>query len=318
MPKLIRKARADKGQPWSEARRQAAAIKAGRGGRVAKMVASKIAHGVGQDLNASIIPQVDFVPERIETDEEIDARISDRFEIMGMMATATGLGVNRSLIISGPPGVGKSHDVEVMMNEMIAKGRKADHIKGFLRPTGLYKKLYENRGKDCLIVFDDCDSVFMDEAALNLLKTACDTTRDRKVSWLAETRMEVMGEAVPNSFIFEGSVIFITNYDFDALIKKGHRLAPHFEALISRSHYLDLTLKTRRDYLVRIKQVIENGMLDKMELAWDDAACLMIYIEQNAETLRELSLRMVVKLATLMKSHPASWKRMAAASCMKQ
>jgi hypothetical protein len=82
------------------------------------------------------------------------------------------------------------------------------------------------------------------------LKAATDSTKGRKLQWLAETKMlDEEGDRMPRFFDFEGSVIFITNYDFDEFIDRGHKLSPHFEALISRSHYLDLAMKTKQDYV---------------------------------------------------------------------
>ena len=263
-----------------------------------------------------VVAQQPLVAAQIETDAEIAARLNDNFDAMHTMALATFMGKNKSLIISGPAGVGKSHTVTQIMEKM--EGDKlCTFVKGYVRPTGLYKMLYENRHKDCVIVFDDSDSVFMDDVCLNLLKAACDMTRTRRLSWLTETKMEDEdGERLPRTFEFEGSIIFITNYDFDNLIDKGNRLAPHFQALISRSHYLDVGMKTKRDYVVRLKQVVAAGMLRDEGFNQAQENELMSFITESQDRLRELSLRMVIKLANLM-SMGGDWKKMARATCMK-
>lgn len=251
-----------------------------------------------------------------ETDAEIETRLNDSYEAMHTMALATALGKNKSLIISGPAGVGKSHTVTQVL-EAVEEDTLGTFVKGFIRPTGLYKMLYENRFKQCVIVFDDADSVFMDDVSLNLLKAACDMTRTRRISWLSETKMEdEEGERLPRSFEFEGSIIFITNYDFDNMIDKGNRLAPHFQALISRSHYLDIGIKTKREYVIRLKQVVKGGMLRDEGYTQTQENDLIAFIEENQERLRELSLRMVMKLAGLM-NMGGDWKKMAKATCMK-
>lgn len=251
-----------------------------------------------------------------ETDAEIAERLADRFDAMNTMALATFKGLNKTLIISGPAGVGKSYTVTQIMDQM--EGEKlCTFVKGYVRPTGLYKMLYENRHKDCVIVFDDADSVFLDDVCLNLLKAACDMTRSRRLSWLSETKMEDEdGERLPRNFEFEGSIIFITNYDFDNLIDKGNKLAPHFQALISRSHYLDVGIKTKRDYIVRLKQVVAGGMLDNEMLAEEEKTELMDFVTDNQDRLRELSLRMLLKLVGLIHMG-GDWKKMARATCMK-
>lgn len=252
-----------------------------------------------------------------ETDEQILAKLKERFGALQIMSEATAFGLNRSLIISGPAGLGKSYGVMQVLEEAEKKKMVPVLVKGFIRPTGLYKLLYENRFKKSIVVFDDADSIFADDIALNLLKAACDSTEKRRLSWLAETRMEDEdGERLPRSFEFEGSIIFITNYDFDEMIARGNRLAPHFEALISRSHYLDLAMKTKRDYFIRIKQVVSDGMLDE-QLSRKQQETLVRFIETNMEKLRELSLRMVIKLAGLMAMNPTEWERLAKITCMK-
>jgi len=254
-----------------------------------------------------------------ETDEQIGVRLNRRFEALATMAAATVEGHARSLIVSGPPGLGKSYGVEQVLANCESKGYVAGTVKGFVRPTGLYKMLYQYRFENCVVVFDDADSVFGDEASLNLLKAACDTNEDRNISWMAETRMEDEdGFNVPRSFKFAGSVIFITNYDFDAAIARGHRLAPHFAAMVSRSHYLDLTLKTTRDYLVRIKQVVnENGMLRKEGHNAQTISEILAFIEENHSKLRELSLRLVKKISGIVKMSPNNWKDLVEQTCFR-
>lgn len=257
-----------------------------------------------------------YAPDTNETDDQIDTRIRERFNVMHIMAGATCVGKNRAMIISGPPGLGKSFGVGKICDKLAEKGFQSSHIQGFVRPTGLYKALYENKEKNQVLILDDADSVFADEATLNMLKIACDTTRTRNISWLAETRMEdELGEKIPRHFEFNGSVIFITNLDFDEMIARGSRLAPHLEALISRCHYLDLALKSKRDYLIRIQQVLKQGMLEDMGIHEDDQAEIVKYLETNSDKLRELSLRMVLKLANLIKMNRNTWKTIADITC---
>jgi hypothetical protein len=258
-------------------------------------------------------------PTIVETEEEVYQKLKDRFAAMDTMTEATAKGKNRSLIISGPAGLGKSYGVMKMIDGLEKDGYNPVVIRGFVRPTGLYKTLYEFRHENCVVVFDDADSIFSDEDSLNLLKTACDMTEKRTLSWLTETRMEDEdGEKLPRRFDFNGSVIFITNYDFDAMIAGGTKLAPHFEAMISRSHYLDLSMKTTLDYIVRIKQVVkDHGMLKSQGFSLMQETVLLSFIQTNQAKLRELSLRMVLKLAGLMKMNPTGWEKLAKVTCMR-
>lgn len=250
-----------------------------------------------------------------ETDEEIEARLHERFSCLEDLTVSTIAGDSRSLIVSGPPGLGKSFTVERVLGDKDESEYRL--VKGFVRATGLYRLLYEMRHKNSVVVFDDCDSIFFDDVTLNLLKAACDTTERRRISWRAETKMRDEDEdPIPTTFDFEGSVIFITNYDFDKMMSTGHKLAEHVAAMVSRSHYIDLTLKTKRDFIVRIKQVINSGMLSDRLTKKQIGECVS-FIESNSDRIRELSLRMAIKIATLMKTHPTTWERIARVTCLK-
>jgi hypothetical protein len=252
-----------------------------------------------------------------ESPAEVASRVAARFRVMDRMVDATIGGKNRAVIVSGPPGVGKSHGVLRALSDL-DESRYAV-VKGFVRPTGLYKTLYDHRESGHVVVFDDADSIFFDDVSLNILKAACDSTRARRLSWLAETRMEdESGDRLPRSFEFRGSVVFLTNYDFDSVVTRGGKLAPHFEAMISRSHYVDLALKTPAEYLARIRQVVAEGMLDDTDVSQAQRVELLEFLDTNHTRLRELSLRMVVKLADLMTVSPKDWRELALVTCCKK
>jgi len=249
-----------------------------------------------------------------ETDEQIDARISERFEILDVLTEACTVGNARALIVSGPAGLGKSFTVEKRLNEWDPNEINHTIVKGYVRATGLVKLLYQYREEGQVIVFDDADSIFYDDISLNLLKAVCDTTERRRVSWLSEGKLidDESADLIPRSFNFNGTIIFITNMDFDAMIDRGHKLAPHLQALVSRSHYIDLSMKARRDYLVRIKQVIKHGLLNHLNGV--ERHEVIEFINANHERLRELSLRVALKIGALRKQD-ANWQKMAKITC---
>lgn len=248
-----------------------------------------------------------------ESDADIETRLETRFGIADELVNSMIRGQTPAVIISGPPGLGKSYGVEMKLRQW---DRYNDHhtiIKGFVGLTGLYKALYDYRKKKEIIVFDDADSIFQDIDALNLLKGACDSSDIRRLSYLKETKMvsERHGTPIPREFEFNGGIIFITNEDFDAKIEKDHKLTPHFQALISRAHYVDLQMKSQRDYLVRMKQVVKKGMLRNRGVSPSQEVEIMKFVDDNKDNLRELSLRVISKLADLMVATP-NWKSIAA------
>ena len=249
-----------------------------------------------------------------ETDDEIEQRISERFDILEALTDSCIAGDSRALIVSGPAGLGKSYTVEKKLEAWDPSGNNYAITKGYVRATGLVKLLYAYREAGQVLVFDDADAIFFDDVSLNLLKAVCDTTERRVVSWLSEGRLldEETGELVPRSFVFEGTIVFISNYDFDAMIDRGHKLAPHLQAMVSRAHYLDLAMKSRRDYLVRIRQVVAQGLLSDLDL--DQQVDVLTFIEAYSENLRELSLRMALKIASIRKTN-ANWQTVAKVTC---
>ena len=256
-----------------------------------------------------------------KTDEERIVEIAERFEILDHMTKATINGDVRAMIVSGPPGVGKSFTIEreierACLFDQIA-GRKLRHtiVKGSASASGLYKALYEYSDPNSVIVFDDCDSILFDEVALNLLKGALDSGKNRKISWLSESRV-LKQEDIPSSFQFKGGVIFLTNLKFDDI--RSQRLKDHLEALQSRCHYLDLTLNTMHDKILRIKQIAASGELFE-DFNFDQCVQdeIIEFMDENKDKLREMSLRMAIKLAELRKSFPHNWIRMAQTTCMK-
>jgi predicted AAA+ superfamily ATPase len=271
--------------------------------------------GVVKNLN--VVKTI--LPIKKETEAEIEQKLRERFAALDTMTQASVNGITKAVVVSGPAGVGKSHGVLKILEANRAKCYY-NMISGYVRPTGLYKALYEFRHKNSVLVFDDADSIFNDEVSLNLLKKACDTSKKRVLSYLAESKMEDEdGERLPRSFEFEGTIIFITNLDFEEMIARGSKNAPHFEALVSRSHYLDLAMKTVDDYVVRIKQVVRDcGMLREAGYTAAEEATILAYVVENKEKLRELSLRMVLKLSSLMRIDPNNWRSLAKATCLKQ
>lgn len=258
-----------------------------------------------------------------ETDAEIIERLRERFDILDDMTRAVKKGAVRAMIVSGAPGVGKSFGVEKVLgkHELMAdiagneKLKKYEIVKGAMSAIGLYSKLYEFSAEKNILVFDDCDSVLLDDLSLNILKAALDTSKKRTIHWNTDSRL-LRAEGVPNSFEFKGGAIFITNINFQNI--KSKKLQDHLMALESRCHYIDLTIHTEREKMLRIKQIVGDGMLAEYNFTAEETAELVAFVDENKRRLRELSLRTVLKTADLMRSFPqGKWRRVAQISLMK-
>jgi hypothetical protein len=256
-----------------------------------------------------------------ETDEEIVERLRKRFNILSEMTKAVRGGTVRAMIVSGPPGVGKSFGVEEVLGKddlfdmMGQRKPRYEIVKGAMSALGLYSKLYEYSDEKSVLVFDDCDSVLLDDLSLNILKAALDSSKKRTISWNTDSRM-LRQDGIPDKFEFKGGAIFITNIKFENVRSK--KLQDHLAALESRCHYIDLQMDTTREKVLRIKQIVEDGMLDAYD--FEDAAKdeVVNFIVDNKNKLRELSLRTVLKVADLRKSFANTWKEMAEVTVMKR
>ena len=256
-----------------------------------------------------------------ETDEEIVQRLRERFEILTEMTKAVKTGDVRAMIVSGPPGVGKSFGVEAVLEKDglfdTLGGRKPKYevVKGAMSALGLYAKLYEFSEEKNVLVFDDCDSILMEDLSLNILKGALDSGKKRMIAWNTDSRL-LRTEGIPDRFEFKGAAIFITNIKFEHVRSK--KLRDHLDALESRCHYIDLQMDTEREKILRIKQIVNDGMLDSYEFEACARDEIVDFVVHNAGKLRELSLRMVLKIADLRKSFPTNWTAMAKTTCMKR
>ena len=264
----------------------------------------------------TVVPQAP-----VETDDEVMDRIGQRFEILQEMTRATIAGDVRAMIVVGPPGVGKSYGVEYeleksgLFERITGRKIKYEVIKGAMTPIGLYCTLYKHSDPNNVIVFDDCDSVFQDDLSLNILKAALDSGKKRRIYWNSDSAM-LRREGVPDAFDFKGGCIFITNLKFDNLQSK--KMKDHLEALQSRCHFLDLTLNTMRDKFLRIKQIFRQGQLfNDYDFTPEKGEEILNFMDENKDRLREMSLRMALKIADLTKVSETNWKALAVSTCMK-
>jgi len=229
----------------------------------------------------------------VETTEERSQRIRQRYHTLERMADRIVEGHLPSLIVSGPPGLGKSYTVEQALEK---SGKEHDVMSGTISAVGLYIALWEQRDGG-VVVLDDCDDVFRDETCLNILKAVLDSSEKRIVSYRKRAHW-MKEEDIPNSFEFNGSVVFCTNVDFELAIRKGSSMAQHFQALIDRSLYLALTMRTTEDFLTRLYHVgIEDKLLINEGLTEDQANEIMDFVVTNVDRFYSISIRLLIQIA---------------------
>lgn len=257
-----------------------------------------------------------------ESDEQAMDRIATRFAVLDEMSKACINSDIRAMIVTGPPGVGKSYGVTKQMekaslfDQIAGKRLRFEIVKGTMSAIGLFALLYKYSDHKNVLVFDDCD-IWEDQDAVNILKGALDSGKTRRISYNKDSRL-LRDEGVPNTFNFHGSIIFITNKTFDNN-KRASKIQPHLDALQSRSHFLDLTINTERDKMLRIKQVYRDadpGLFVDYDFTKEQEEEILNFMWENHDKLRETSLRMALKIADLVKISK-NWKDLAQVTVMK-
>jgi hypothetical protein len=276
---------------------------------------------VDSEKDVEVVGQVEAEPKAKETVEEAKARIRERFQVLDQMTDAVANGVVRGLIVSGPPGVGKSFGVERILDDYEAMARlsnsksRTEVVKGSMTPIGLYMTLFDSSNPGDILVFDDCDSILFDEVCLNMLKAVLDSGKKRVISWKSESKA-LRREGIPDRFEFKGGCIFITNVNFENVRSK--KIKDHLEALMSRCHYIDLGMDSMEDRFLRINQIVGDGMLAEYGFGPAGEQEVVDFMVANSKRLREISLRMVLKVSDLRKMSPGTWKALAESTCMKR
>ena len=243
---------------------------------------------------------------KVRSDAQILTDLRERFDILSLLTKGAVARNIRAMVITGAPGVGKTYTVENILEHSDVPH---EIVRGSLSAINLYMLAYKYRHPGNVIVLDDADSIFNDEEALNILKALCDTSSTRKVSYMKEAQ-QLIAEDIPKQFDFNGAMIFISNLDFQKFVDEGkNKYAQHFEALMSRSLYLDLRLHSRNELSVWVNHIAQDGRIfDRENVPNHLRAPILSFIATHRDSLRELSIRTLMKLCSLAKNEPNRWE----------
>jgi hypothetical protein len=81
---------------------------------------------------------------------------------------------------------------------------------------------------------------------------------------------------------------------------------------------MDLTIDSERDKMLRIRQVVQDGMLNAYKLSEEIKKEIVNFVDDKKSSLRELSLRTVLKVADLAVAFPDDWKAYAENTVMRR
>lgn len=246
---------------------------------------------------------------QVRKDAEVMQDLKERFEMLTKLSQGASKGQVRSMVITGAPGVGKSYTVREVLSRLPEE--KVEWVSGAISAVELYKLGYRMRRPGSVVVLDDADSIFTDEDALNILKALCDSSQHRRVSWLKDSGT-LRQDDVPQWYDFSGSFLFISNLDFQKMVDEGSsKMAKHFEALMSRSLYLDLRLHDRQAIHLWVQHIATVGRVFQKEgISETKGQDVMAFLKEHRDELREYSLRTLMKLTSLVRCHPQDWQKM--------
>ena len=211
----------------------------------------------------------------------------DMFDNLERLTKMVGRGIQPSLVVTGGAGLGKTYLVKKTLADMgLTEAKEFVHFKGRATAAGLFVTLYENENK--IIVLDDCDSVFKDADAVNLLKAALDSYDTRRISYISTKPLkDQYGDPVPRHFEFTGKIIFISNLSQATLD----------EAVKSRSFVSDITM-TQEQMFIRIEQLMESMETRIPETAKKQALEIMKELHEKYSGV-EINLRSFIKAARI-------------------
>ena len=211
----------------------------------------------------------------------------EMFTNLARLTKMVGRGIQPSLVVTGGAGTGKTHLVKQTLSDMgLVESTDFVHFKGRATPAGLFITLYENSDK--IIVLDDCDSVFKDDDAVNILKGALDSYDSRKISYITSKSLkDTYGAEIPRHFEFTGRIIFISNIDQSKLD----------EAIRSRSFVADIDM-TQDQMFTRIEQLMPNMETRIPIVAKEQALQLMKELNVEFNGL-DVNLRSFIKAARI-------------------
>jgi hypothetical protein len=211
----------------------------------------------------------------------------DMFANLERLTKMVGRGIQPSLVLTGMAGVGKTHLVKETLKGLgLRESYDFEHFKGKATAAGLYMTLYQNSDK--IVIFDDCDSVFKDDDAVNLLKAALDSYDTRKISYISTRPLkDEFGEPIPTHFEFTGKIIFISNINQNKLDS----------AIRSRSFVADITMNTQQMF-IRMTQLLKTMEPSIPLVAKEQALEIMKELDSKYNGV-DINLRSFIKAARI-------------------
>lgn len=248
----------------------------------------------------------------------------------------------RSLLIYGGPGTGKTFTImQTIKNAGMVAGKDYVKISGKASPIAIYQTLFMFR-EGGMILFDDCDSMWGNEDATNILKAALDTSPVREISWNARNTINVskmsdekkqeLYKQIDRQLAVEAGMEDDTLDDGGEEDTKVRKNAPlrfpsafdfkgrvvfisnlkkeEFDsAIMSRSAKINMDL-TPKEVLQRMRAILPNLGGDDVSLEKKEELLDHLIVMHGRGELDAVTMREFVKGMNILRSGAPNWKEL--------
>lgn len=173
--------------------------------------------------------------------------LADKIEMIRMGVRAVTRDYKVSRLVTGVPGIGKSHAV---IDELKAESESSEgkfvikYVTGGLKDARtFYQFLCENNDKNTIIVFDDVNTILKDKECIEILRCACTNELSRVITY--SDNVVSKNKKHVEKLVFNSKVIIITNIPIRKLDT----------AIVSRTSPIDI-IATRAEIF---DYVVENA-----------------------------------------------------------
>lgn len=235
------------------------------------------------------------------------SKLEQDYEGLERFLVNVAAGSLRGLIVTGPPGVGKTTSVTRLLDQHAMGPYKV--VAGHMSVITLYCELYRHRDPGQIIVLDDVDSAFKSMEGINVVKAASDSVPQRRISWATSSSV-LKAWNIDQTFNYDGGIILISN---ETQRKGRHgKLGQHIAAIADRLHAVSLGSNDKDEQFHQLcYQVVHGGLLDSRGLTPAQQSDVLDYISENFDEIERVSLRTATKIAELMRLEPQHWRSMA-------
>ena len=265
----------------------------------------------------------------LEKGMQIRSRFNQLIKNMGKSTKSSKYG---DTYFFSPPGTGKSYSIKHhLSNSDIKHFIVSGNVSMYAFGVSLCVINYLNKlAEQIIIVVDDCDEIFATEASCNTMKNVLDGVRTftyekslqsqwpnlselQKEAIKAHQNEEKCGFSVPCDNM---SFVFLSNFKLpiDDVVREAReknqsksKLLAHKNAIRSRCNVADFDLKNEAHWGWIADVALNTNCLNPIEYSQEEKIEILNFIWTNWKDLTERSIRLLEKMAIILKQYPDSY-----------